>query len=86
MSFENKISSQMIFYSQYIAAYVKIISKLGRPFIRKQFIKWLLDLGLSEQEAREIAKLADNGKLELEEHCKKWFGTQPPPSKWDWVL
>ena len=66
MNFENKISSQGIHYSRYIASYMKEANKLGVRFYFKAFKEWLMKIGLSEQESYEIACLADNGKLELE--------------------
>lgn len=85
MTFENKISSQGIYYSQYIASWVKSGGNFEREVIRDEsghiedivwlgeFRGWLRSIGLPENEVYEIATLADNGKLELEESAKAYL-------------
>ena len=81
MTFENKISSQGIYYSQYIASWVKSGGNFDKEILAEsgyivdivwlgEFRGWLRSIGLPEEEVYEIAKLADNGKLELEESSK----------------
>lgn len=85
MTFENKISAQGAYYSQYIASWVKSGGNFDREVIRDgsghvedivwlgEFRGWLRSIGLPEEEVYEIAKLADNGKLELETSAKSFL-------------
>ena len=85
MTFENKISSQGLYYSQYIASWVKSGGDFDREVIRDEsghiedivwtgkFRSWLRSIGLPETEVYEIAKLADDGKLGLEESAKAYL-------------
>ncbi len=71
---ENKFSSQGIYYSRYIASFneelIKYIlagNKYDRFGYRDDILNWLKKYcELSEEEAVEIANLAESGKLELE--------------------
>lgn len=71
--FENKISSQGIHYSRYVASYFKELSKLGLRFYRKPFLEWLFDIGLDKREMYEITNYAENGKLELEGSAERFL-------------
>ena len=84
MTFENKVSSQGIYYSQYIASWVKSGGNFDKEILAEsgyivdivwlgEFRGWLRSIGLPENEVYEIAKLADNGKLELEESAKAYL-------------
>jgi hypothetical protein len=84
MTFENKISSQDIYYSQYIASWVKSGGNFDKEILAEsgyivdivwlgEFRGWLRSIGLPENEVYEIAKLADDGKLELEESAKAYL-------------
>lgn len=81
-SFENKVTEEhKIHYSRYIASWLKIVLKtdliekkkycIGHYHIETvfgdDFGDWLKQLGLNEDEIREIKELATNGKLELED-------------------
>lgn len=78
MDFENKLSSQGIYYSQYAASWVNKGGNFNRQIIRGKdghieniiwcgkFREWLKFLGLKSKEAKEIARFAENGTLELE--------------------
>ena len=72
--FENKIVNGD-YYSRYIASYYKIANKLGVRVYRDEFLTWLNAVGVPEKEAREIANLADNGKLELETFARQYLET-----------
>ena len=84
MTFENKISSQGLYYSQYIASWCKSGGKFNREVLVEsgrivdivwlgEFRGWLRSIGLPEEEVYEIAKLADDGKLGLEESAKAYL-------------
>ena len=70
---ENKISSQGIHYSRYIASYMRELNDAGKPFLRGIFMIWLRKIGLTDEEVREIEFLATNGKLELETSARKFI-------------
>jgi len=73
-NFENKAIGT-VYYSRFIASYVKVASKYGerfRPY--GDFKKWLEGIGeLTPEEIKEICSMADNGKLELENYAEEWF-------------
>ena len=84
MTFENKVSSQGIYYSQYIASWVKSGGNFDKEILAEsgyivdivwlgEFRGWLRSIGLPENEVYEIAKLADDGKIELEESAKAYL-------------
>lgn len=73
MYLENKVAGT-IYYSRFIASYVKIMSKHGQRFRRGDFKKWLEGIdGLTGEEIIDICNMADNGKLELEQYAERWF-------------
>ena len=82
---ENKISSQGIPYSRYIASWAKSVgdfsgsyAKVKHPTTihhRSYFVEWLEHLGLPVEEAYEIYKMATEGKLELEYDAKKYYNS-----------
>ena len=88
MTFENKVSSHGIYYSQYIASWVKSGGNFKDKVIRDEsghiedivwtgeFRDWLRSIGISDNEAREIAMFADNGKLGLEESAKAYLNSK----------
>ncbi|WP_458459319.1 hypothetical protein [Pseudobutyrivibrio sp.] len=73
MNFENKLSSQNVHYSRYIASFVKECSRLGVRFGYDKFLNWLTGLGLKEDEAMDIAMLAFCGRVELEVSATKYL-------------
>ena len=85
MEFGNNISSHGIYYSQYIASWIKKGGNFKDEVIRDEsgkiqdivwtgkFRRWLRSIGLSEDEVYEIARLADTGKMELESSAKKFL-------------
>lgn len=82
---ENKMSSQGILYIQYILSWINVGGNLetdiywngtswaDKPNGYKDFRKWLNSLGLPEEEIKEICSMAGLGKLELEDHAKKFM-------------
>jgi hypothetical protein len=71
----NKIASTGIEYSRYIASWLNVggqKEKLVRLY-DTQFYNWLLTTGLEEIEAKEIANMWTNGKLELQESAKAFL-------------
>lgn len=87
MDFENKVSSQGIYYSQYAASWVNKGGNFNRQIIRDKdghiediiwcgkFRDWLKSIGLKSKEIKEIAKFAENGKLELECSAEHYLRT-----------
>jgi hypothetical protein len=75
--FENKIING-VHATRYIASW----NKAGGAFIYREdyynFRKWLLSIGLTDDDARHICRLADNGKLELENSAEKFIKELPP--------
>lgn len=59
--------------TRYIASWVKAggVLRYGKDY--RYFRKWLISLGLTEDEANHIANLATNGKLELESSAKAFI-------------
>lgn len=70
--FTNKLDSKGIYYSRYIASWANKGGTFKRQGFR-DFKDWLKSLGLDDVEIREIAFLADNGKLELEASAKEFM-------------
>ena len=70
MTWENKITEGDFneYYSRIIASFY---IAGGNPGKRPIFKKWLESLGvLSDKDIYDICNLAENGKLELQEHAK----------------
>lgn len=59
--------------TRYIASWVKAGGILSDGKDYRYFRKWLISLGLTEDEARHIANLAANGKLELENSAEAFI-------------
>ena len=72
--FENKLIND-IHASRYIASWVRSGGDLQYDDNRN-FYKWLLSIGLTEDDARYVKRLAENGKLELENNAKKFLSEQ----------
>ena len=73
MDFENKKSSQDIHYSRYLASYLNELWGSGKLFRWGNFYRWLLSIGLSKEEAREIEYWSSCGKLELEGSAEEFI-------------
>lgn len=73
MDFENKWSSQEIHYSQYLASYLNELEDSGKGFRWRDFVKWLISIGIPKEEARAIRYWADCGKYELELNAVKFI-------------
>lgn len=76
--FENKVAKTGIHYSRYIASFAEAGGNI-RSFA---FAEWLEELGLDKEEILEIRNLAWNGKMELEDHAKKWLKEKYPHPIW----
>ncbi len=72
-SFENKETKRGIRYSRYIASWAKIGRKYGPVYFNGEFKRWLIMVGCNEEEANEIAELADCGKIELEDTVELFY-------------
>lgn len=80
--FKNKTTeAHKIYYSQYIAAWINVGGTLERVWEEDDngiynwypFREWLLEIGCTEYDARQIFNMATNGKLELEELAKRYL-------------
>lgn len=79
----NKVSSQGIHYSRYIASWAKEggnflgyyerLEHDGKIRERSPFCQWLASLGLNEEEIYEIWKMAASGKMELESSAMRFM-------------
>ena len=63
-------------YSRYIASYRKMCDRMGVPFYRLMFRRWLEDIGLEENDINNIMNMQDNGKLEFEEHARRFLAKE----------
>ena len=70
--FENKLING-IHASRYIASWRNAGGQLYYVEEVNHFYKWLLTLGLTEDEAKYVRHLATNGKLELENSAEKFI-------------
>ena len=73
MDFENKKSSQEIHYSRYLASYLNELEGSGKEFRWRDFVKWMISIGLSKEEARSIRRWVECGKFELERSVEKFI-------------
>lgn len=67
--FENKVTSQGIHYSRYIASWIHEL----RSSEKFMFKKWLESLGLNDEEIKDIYDMYTNGKLELQSSAGKFL-------------
>lgn len=70
--FENKKFND-VYTSRYIASWINAGGNLYYVEDVDNFHKWLLSVGLTEEEAAHIVFLATNGKLELEKNAEKFI-------------
>lgn len=70
--FENKTING-IHASRYIASWTNAGGELYYGEEVNYFYKWLLTIGLTEEEAKYVKHLATNGKLELENSAEKFI-------------
>ena len=79
--FNNAIIHDYCFASQFVASWINVggfDSKTGNKYGGKlKFMTWLRSLGLTEDECRFIFNFATNGKLELQEHAKRFLNSYP---------
>lgn len=73
MDFENKLSSEDVHYSRYIASFIKACRDTGVGFKYGLLNSWLTTLNLSEDEVNEIWFLAFNGRIELEVNAREYL-------------
>ena len=70
--FENK-QVGCIYATRFIASWVKVGGTLRYGKDRDDFRKWLLSLGLNQNDVDHIVFLATTGKLELETDARKFL-------------
>jgi hypothetical protein len=68
-------------YSRYVASYYKICHDMRVTPMYAHMYCWLDELvvngeKLSEDDKRGICEMMDNGKMELEDHCRNWCKKQ----------
>ena len=73
--FENKLIND-IYATRYVASWLRAGGELYYVEDVDNFYSWLLSMGVSEDEAGHIARLATNGKLELESSAKAFLDKQ----------
>lgn len=74
--FENKLING-IHASRYVASWVRAGGELYYGEDLCNFYRWLLSLGLTEDEAHHVKRLAENGKLELEVSAEMFINELP---------
>ena len=77
MDFENK-NYEGIYYSRFIASYIKACSYQNVVPKNWKFKEWLRSLTINGKRIpdtviREMEDLFSNGKLELENNCQTWL-------------
>lgn len=75
--FENKLVNG-IHASRYIASWVRSGGALCYGEDYHNFYRWLLSMDITEEDAKYIKRLAENGKLELETSAEMFIKELPP--------
>lgn len=77
-NFENKRcnNGEGIHYSRIIASWVVANGQRGFLFEGDAFRDWLRSLELPEEEVQEIYEMATNGRLECENHARKYLSNK----------
>lgn len=75
-TFENRQINGYVYETRYIASWLREGGQLRYGEDVDKFHRWLLSLGLSEEEADHIKFLATNGKMELEYRAKKFLNEE----------
>lgn len=71
--FTNKKINDYTHATRYVASWINVGGQLRTDKDIRNFVNWLTSLGLSNEDIRLIKKLATCGKLELEDHAKKFI-------------
>lgn len=71
--FENRQVNGYTYETRFIASWVREGGELRTLTDVCDFYRWLLSLGLTEEQADHIKFLATNGKLELETSARKFL-------------
>ena len=76
-NFENKKcnNGEGIHYSRIIASWVVAHGLRGKLF-NDEFKDWLRSLELSEEQVQDIYEMATNGRLECENHARKYLSNK----------
>lgn len=77
-NFENKRcnNGEGIHYSRIIASWVVANEQRGFLFEGDYFKDWLRSLELPEEEVSDIYEMATNGRLECENHARKYLSNK----------
>ena len=72
--FENKAINGYVYATRFIASWIKVGGQLGTGKDIEDFKDWLKSIGeVSEDDIDHIVYLATNGRLELEDHAKRFL-------------
>ena len=72
--FENKAINGYVYATRFIASWIKVGGQLRTGKDIKDFKDWLKSIGeVSEDDIDRIVYLATNGRLELEDHAKRFL-------------
>lgn len=72
--FENKAINGYVYATRFIASWIKAGGQLRTGRDIKDFKDWLKSIGeVSEDDIHHIVFLATNGRLELEDHAKRFL-------------
>ena len=71
--FENGIVENFTYKSRFIASWTNVGGSFKTRSDRNNFKKWLLSIGVGEDDSRDILNLATNGKLEYEYSAEEFL-------------
>lgn len=71
--FTNRVIMDYVYETRFIASWLKAGGQLKNGSDMAKFKRWLLSLGLTEDEADRIKFLAENGKLELQHSASNFL-------------
>ena len=72
--FENKAINGYVYATRFIASWIKVGGQLRTGKDIEDFKDWLKSIGeVSEDDIDRIVYLATNGRLELEDHAKRFL-------------
>lgn len=73
--FENKAINGYVYATRFIASWIKVGGQLKTGKDIKDFKEWLKSIGeISDDDINHIVFLATNGRLELEDHARRFLG------------
>lgn len=79
--FENRINYNIGYKSRIIASWVNVGGKVRTRKDRELFKKWMISIGISEEDAKDVKYFATNGKLEYEGAARQFLNEQENQSE-----